>query len=418
LILFYIETSRKPLDFFSSIPLIVNSHTNMAPSLEEPSTSSYTTSFPIKPLSNATVSSYQPGRTVVKKHDTYEHEDLLQSFPDLHWPALEEVPYSDKGLLGSPDFKDLLSTATDIFDFNPKIGTEIHGVDLANITDAAKNDLARLIATRGVVFFRNQKNLTIEKQRELGAYFGTLHKHATTGVPKRGDLNDVHVVYTDEKSKDQRALFTPSFLWHSDVTYEIQPPSYTSLKVLTGPPRGGGGDTQYAAYDALSAPMQTYLEGLSALHSSHMQAAGSKAAGRPVRREPIITTHPLIRSNPVTGWKSLFYNPGFVTQIIGIPKAESDVILAYLNEVVATTPESQVRFQWGEGDVAFWDNRVTNHSASYGFAPHRRHAVRVAATGERPSRALGSRSQEEELGEKYGAPVVNKDGSRQSNYND
>jgi taurine dioxygenase len=336
----------------------------MAPSLEVGyEEQGIITSLPTKSLRHPSVTSYVPGRTIVQKHDTYEHEDLRPYFSDKHWPALGEVPYSDKALLGDRSFKNLLAKTTDIFDYNPKIGTEIHGVDLSTLSDAEKNDLALLIATRGVVFFRNQKNLTIDKQRELGAYFGALHKHATTSVPKRGDLDDVHVVYTDEKSKDQRAMFAPTFLWHSDVTYEIQPPSYTSLKVLTGPPRGGGGDTlwssQYAAYDALSAPMQKYLESLTALHSSHMQAEGSRALGRTVRRDPIVTEHPLIRSHPVTGWKSLFFNPGFVTKIVGVPKVESDMIIGYLNEVVATTQEFHVRFQWGENDVAFWDNRVT-----------------------------------------------------------
>ncbi|ESZ92611.1 alpha-ketoglutarate-dependent taurine dioxygenase [Sclerotinia borealis F-4128] len=401
----------------------------MAPSLEvgleqSPTQVGLPASLPTK-VSSATPKStlsYTPGRTIVEKHETYEHEDLRPSFPDKKWPALKELPYSDKGLLGSDTFKDLLATATDVFDYVPKIGTEVHGVDLANLTDGAKNDLARFISIRGVVFFRNQKNFDIEAQRKLGSYFGTLHKHATTSVPKRGDVDDVHVVYTDEKSKDQRALFTPSFLWHSDVTYEIQPPSYTSLKVLSGPPRGGGGDTlwssQYAAYDALSAPMQKYLESLTALHTSHLQAEGSRALGRPVRRDPITTEHPLIRSHPVTGWKSLFFNPGFVTKIVGIPKVESEVILAYLNEVVATTQELHVRFQWGKDDVAFWDNRISNHTASYGFAPHRRHAVRVCCHGEKPVLEESARSQEEELGEMFGLPVVNKDGSGQSNYND
>lgn len=338
----------------------------MAPTLEVPC-AERNASGPAResPSKTSLASSYVPGRTIVRTHDatTYEHEELKPCFPNKHWPALEEVPYTDKGHLGDASFKNLLRSATDIFDYNPKIGTEIHGVDLANLTDAAKNDLALLVATRGVVFFRKQTNLSIDAQRELGAYFGTLHKHATTSVPRRGDLDDVHVVYTDETSRDQRALFSPGFLWHSDVTYELQPPSYTSLKVLAGPPRGGGGDTlwssQYAAYDALSASMQKYLESLTALHSSHLQAEGSIAAGRPVRREPIVTEHPLVRSHPVTGWKSLFFNPGFVTKIVGVPKVESDAILAYLNEVVVTTPELHVRFQWGEGDVAFWDNRVT-----------------------------------------------------------
>lgn len=164
--------------------------------------------------------------------------------------------------------------------------------------------------------------------------------------------------------------------------------------------------------------MQKYLESLTALHSSHMQAEGSRAIGRPVRRDPIITEHPLIRTHPVTNWKSLFFNPGFVTKIVGVPKIESDHIIALLNEIVATTNEAHVRFQLGKGDVAYWDNRVCNHSATYGFLPHRRHAVRVAAMGERPVFDPQGKSQEEDLNERFGLPQVNKDGSGFQNYND
>jgi sulfonate dioxygenase len=164
--------------------------------------------------------------------------------------------------------------------------------------------------------------------------------------------------------------------------------------------------------------MQKYLEGLTALHSSHMQAEGSRAIGRPVRRDPIITEHPLIRVHPVTGWKSLFFNPGFVTKIVGIPKIESDHIINLLNEIVTTSQEMHVRFQLGKNDVAYWDNRICNHSASYGFMPHRRHAVRVASQAERPYFDPNGKSQEEELNAKYGLPQVNKDGSGFQNYND
>lgn len=155
------------------------------------------------------------------------------------------------------------------------------------------------------------------------------------------------------------------------MTYEKQPPSYTSLKLLTGPPRGGGGDTlwssQYAAYDALSSHMQNYLKDLTAIHSADMQAADSRASGRPVRREPVTTVHPLIRTNPVTGWNSLFFNPGFVTKIVGIPKTESDAIINYLSQVIATTQELHARFQWGKDDVAIWDNRTTVSHTSESF---------------------------------------------------
>ncbi|KAG9659590.1 TauD-domain-containing protein, partial [Aureobasidium melanogenum] len=386
------------------------------PSHEITNTKSSSQTKPTKTLS------YEPGRTIAETHENYPYDHLLPTFPDVKWDPLTEVPYSDKGLLGSPNFSSLLATATSIRDYNPKIGTEVSGIDLANLTDAQKNDIARLIATRGVVFFRNQKNFDIGKQRELGAYFGTLHKHATTSVPKQQGLEDVHVVFADGARGARNHIFSPSFLWHSDVTYELQPPSYTSLKLLSGPPSGGGGTTlwssQYAAYDALSPAMQTYLSSLSALHSADMQAADSIRGNRPVRRDPVTTVHPLIRVNPVTGWKSIFFNPGFVTKIVGVPKLESDHIISYLNELIATTNEIHVSFEWGKDDVAFWDNRICNHSATYGFAPHRRHAVRVATQAEIPYYSADGKSQEEELNAKYGLPAGNKDCSGVGNYND
>ena len=113
------------------------------------------TAFSVRklPPRSDTVASYVPGRTIVEQHETYTYDDLKPTFPDKHWGSLEEVSYSDKGLLGDSTFKNLLFTATDVFDYNPKVGTEIHGVD------PAKNGLARLIATRGVVFFRQPEEI-------------------------------------------------------------------------------------------------------------------------------------------------------------------------------------------------------------------------------------------------------------------
>lgn len=148
----------------------------MAPSLEEPANAA----VPRMPAKTAVGApnkfQYEPGRTKVENHDNYAHKDLLPSFPDLHWDPIGPIPYEDKGLLGDPNFTNLLSAATDVFDYAPKIGTEIHGINLAKLTEAQKNDLARLIAIRGVVFFRAQDDFDIEAQRELGRYFGTLHK--------------------------------------------------------------------------------------------------------------------------------------------------------------------------------------------------------------------------------------------------
>lgn len=77
---------------------------------------------------------------------------------------------------GDKEFRALLADATDVFDYTPKIGTEVHGISLAKLNDAQKNDLARLVSVRGVVFIRGQDEFDIEAQRDLGRYFGTLHK--------------------------------------------------------------------------------------------------------------------------------------------------------------------------------------------------------------------------------------------------
>lgn len=66
----------------------------------------------------------------------------------------------------------------------------------------------------------------------------------------------------------------------------------------------------YALYSGLSAGFQKYLEGLQAVHSAVAQAEGARAAGLPVRRKEIETIHPLVRVHPVTGWKSVYVNPG------------------------------------------------------------------------------------------------------------
>ena len=67
---------------------------------------------------------------------------------------------------------------------------------------------------------------------------------------------------------------------------------------------------RYALYSSLSPGLQTYLEGLSAVHSAVAQAEGNRAAGLPVRRAEIETVHPIIRVHPTTGWKSVYVNPG------------------------------------------------------------------------------------------------------------
>jgi sulfonate dioxygenase len=357
----------------------------------------------------------------ISQGSEYEYEYLKPSYPDLKWAPLEKFDYVDRALGADPKYNELFKTVTKVTHLTPKIGTVLEGVNLATLTDVQKDELARLTAYRGVVFFKDQQDLDVHKQLDLGRYWGKLHKHATTSLPKawkEQDLEEVHVVWADE-NRIPGAAFSQTYLWHSDVSYELQPPSYTTLKVIEGPEVGG--DTLwvsgYALYDQLSPGLKAYVEKHAALHSAHEQANDSVRSGHTVRREPILTEHPLVRVHPVTGYKSLYVNPGFTRSIVGVPKAESDAILNYLFSVIATAQEFTVRFKWNVGDVALWDNRVTAHSATYGFYPSRRHAVRVTVHGEAPYYDEKGVSQQEVLETSYGIKR-NIDGSKGGNYND
>lgn len=164
------------------------------------------------------------------------------------------------------------------------------------------------------------------------------------------------------------------------MTYENQPAGLTFLKIDTLPSTGG--DTLwasgYSAYDRLSPAMQKFLEGLEAVHSGQQQVDEALRAGHTVRRTVYEHVHPVIRTHPVTGWKSLFVQPGFTRRIVGLSKRESDLILKYLFEHIAGGVDFQVRFNWQENSVAVWDNRTTNHNAVFDYLSiGRRHGWRV-----------------------------------------
>ncbi|KAG6622940.1 putative taurine dioxygenase [Phytophthora cinnamomi] len=319
------------------------------------------------------------------EHAPFTHPELLSEFPTKTYDPIPVLPYEDRALKADPTFKNLLADAT-VTHLEPKIGTEISGLQLHELTDAQKDELALLVAQRGVVFFRDQK-ISIEEQLELGRYYGPLHVHQTvghaTGIPQ------VHVVQNSLEGSAKRIktqALEPVNLWHSDVSYERQPPSYTSFKVLTTPPTGG--DTlwasAYEAYERLTPQFKTFVEGLTAIHSSKHQAESAIANGQTLRRPIVEFEHPVVRTHPVTGRKALYVNAQFTTRINNLSAAESDAVLRFLLEHIAQGQEFQVRYHWTKDAVAIWDNRATVHYATYDYLPGNRHAVRVTPHGEIP----------------------------------
>ncbi|KAG3248911.1 hypothetical protein PI124_g6395 [Phytophthora idaei] len=304
------------------------------------------------------------------------------SAPVVSTPFHDEpvLPYEDRALKADPTFKNLLADAT-VTHLEPKIGTEISNLQLHELTDVQKDELALLVAQRGVVFFREQK-ISIQEQLALGRYYGPLHVHQTVGHAK--GIPEVHVVENSLEVSEKRIksqALEPENLWHSDVSYERQPLSYTSFKVLTTPPTGG--DTLWAsAYDRLTPQFKKFVEGLTAIHSSKHQAESAIANGKTLRRPIVEFELPVVRTHPVTGRKALYVNAQFTTRINNLSAAESDSVLRFLLQHIAQGHEFQVRYHWTKEAVAIWDNRATVHYATYDYLPGNRHAVRVTPHGE------------------------------------
>ncbi|KAJ8123768.1 hypothetical protein ONZ43_g358 [Nemania bipapillata] len=306
------------------------------------------------------------------------------------YPPLEPFEHYDHGKDADTSYPELLPTSAKVNHLTPTIGTEVRGVQLSSLSDAGKDQLARFVAERKVVAFRDQdfKDLSIPDALKYGGYFGRHHIHPTSGAPAgHPEIHLVHRGAGDDRSDMYFAGRVSSVAWHSDVSYEQQPPGTTFLYILDTPETGG--DTLFSnaaeAYNRLSPLFQERLHGLKATHSGFEQVAVANARGSINRREPVTNVHPLVRTHPSTGEKALYVNPQFTRDIVGLKKEESDAILKFLYDHIAFGADFQVRVRWEEGTVVVWDNRVTQHTALLDWKDgHRRHLARITPQAERP----------------------------------
>jgi len=263
------------------------------------------------------------------------------------------------------------------------LGAEITDIDLTgNLTPAMITEIHRLLLEYQVIFFRDQ-DISHAGQRALAQTFGPLQTH-----PAYGTVEGYPEITILESTPEK---FSKIEQWHSDMTFRAHPPMGTVLRATIIPERGG--DTLWssmtAAFEGLSAPMQTLLQGLSAVHDfrhgfkeSLAEPGGEQRLAQALADNPPVE-HPVIRVHPESGKRVIFVNALFTSHIVGIPRAESEALLQFLYQHV-TTPEYSCRFSWRPHSIAIWDNRSTQHRPVNDYFPAHRRLERITIDGDRP----------------------------------
>ncbi|MGW3469809.1 TauD/TfdA dioxygenase family protein [Saccharopolyspora sp. NPDC000995] len=253
------------------------------------------------------------------------------------------------------------------FDVRPvsgALGAEVRGVPLDALTDSDFTAVRELLLNHLVLFFPDAAGLEPEAHKAFGRRFGELEVHPF--LPKLPGHDELVVLDSDQGARAD--------VWHTDVTFSPSPPIASVLQLVECPPAGG--DTmwsnQYLAFEALSAPVSELLEGLTAVHVFEHPNGSFRSEAE----------HPVVRTHPETGRRSLYVNRMFTRRIPQLTSGESDALLNHLFEV-SESPQRVCRYRWVPGAVAVWDNRATQHYAVNDYAG-RRVGRRVTVLGDMP----------------------------------
>jgi taurine dioxygenase len=270
------------------------------------------------------------------------------------------------------------------------LGAELRGIDLSRPLDATtRKALEEALYRYGVLCIRDQQ-LDPGSLLDLARSFGNPDVHPIA----KGVVENPEVIKV-RKPAGEQAFFGTS--WHTDNSFFDCPSALTLLYGAQVPPVGG--DTVFAsmerAWAAFSEPLRRFLEPLGAIHSASSAYDPKTTGDAKYRGESAIqysyseriyeeVVHPVVRTHPVTGRKSLYVNPMFTQQIVGLSKPESAALLSLLYDL-STRPELTCRLSWENGMLAIWDNRWLQHYAIDDYADHERVMYRMTIRGERPA---------------------------------
>ncbi len=256
------------------------------------------------------------------------------------------------------------------------LGATVRGVDLRRPLAAHELDQLRRLLDEHLVLFLPEQFLDDDQHLAFALQFGEPYVHPIARAGGRTEAGCEHIVDDVEHPPFQDR-------WHTDVSWDVAPPSHGTLRAIDLPAKGGDTiwSSMYAAYDALSPVMQRVVEPLEALHTmgasrAFLSKAGPEAVARAAEAFPG-AVHPVVGTHPSTGRRYLNVNREFTASIVGMTDEESAVLLDFLT-LHATSPNFQVRHTWTVGEVAIWDERATQHFAVADYLPARREMGRVA----------------------------------------
>lgn len=259
-----------------------------------------------------------------------------------------------------------------IRDVSPILGAEIVGLDIRDqaSVDAHWTQLESLLQERDVLLFRDQVLDESDLER-FAPRFGEFEQ-SVTQRPDGTISKPVHTITNlDANNKPSRTPHASSnYFWHSDKAFR---PTGSRMVLLYGdelPPRGG--DTQFAnmhlAYEALSPADKALVNGLRAVHSfEYMRDNLMKRPLTDLERSVVPTphAHPLVRTDPLNGRKSLFLGM-YACEIVGMPLREGKALIDRLQEH-ATQAQFVYTHQWRKGDFLVWNNLPLLHRALPNF---------------------------------------------------
>ncbi len=273
------------------------------------------------------------------------------------------------------------------------LGAEVRGVNLAqSVDDATFEAIQRAWIDHQVLAFRGQ-TLTDRQLIAFSRRFGDLHvvdpgvmdydRRLGEDVPEIDVISNIIV-----DGVPLGALGAGEAAWHTDMSMFVEPASATFLYALELPPTGGNTRfaSMYRAFEMLSEDLRQRVDGRRSIHDIAYTAAGAVRKGyEPVRdkSQGPGARHPVVRTHPETGRRSLYLGREGYGYILGLPVEESDEVLAALWRHM-TRPEFVWEHEWRLGDLVMWDNRCVMHSRG-AFDPNARRLLhRTTVKGERP----------------------------------